>query len=55
MTGESGNDYSKGCAHLHCENGSRCVKRRFWCKDPPCPGMLYCSKSRKGERKHSRR
>ncbi|XP_018396668.1 PREDICTED: glucose dehydrogenase [FAD, quinone]-like [Cyphomyrmex costatus] len=44
---ESGNDYSKGCAHLHCENGSRCVKRRFWCKDPPCPGMLYCSKSRR--------
>ncbi|KAG5330501.1 DHGL dehydrogenase, partial [Acromyrmex heyeri] len=47
VTGESGNDYSKGCAHLHCENGSHCVKRRFWCKDPPCPGMLYCSKSRR--------
>ncbi|XP_011057335.1 PREDICTED: uncharacterized protein LOC105147780 [Acromyrmex echinatior] len=46
-SGESGNDYSKGCAHLHCENGSHCVKRRFWCKDPPCPGMLYCSKSRR--------
>ncbi|XP_011700380.1 PREDICTED: uncharacterized protein LOC105457425 [Wasmannia auropunctata] len=46
-SGESGNDYSQGCAHLRCENGSRCVKRRFWCKDPPCPGMLYCSRSRK--------
>ncbi|XP_011867254.1 PREDICTED: uncharacterized protein LOC105561673 isoform X2 [Vollenhovia emeryi] len=46
-SGESGSDYSKGCAHLRCENGSRCVKRRFWCKDPPCPGMLYCSRSRK--------
>lgn len=47
--GESGSDYSKGCAYLRCENGSRCVKRRFWCKNPPCPGMLYCSKSRKGK------
>ncbi|XP_019884178.1 uncharacterized protein LOC105254826 [Camponotus floridanus] len=40
-------EYSKGCAHLRCENGSRCIRRRFWCKNPPCPGMLYCSKSRK--------
>ncbi|XP_025073368.1 uncharacterized protein LOC112552408 [Pogonomyrmex barbatus] len=46
-SGESENDYSKGCAYLRCENGSRCVKRRFWCKDPPCPSMLYCSKSRR--------
>ncbi|XP_050459547.1 uncharacterized protein LOC126855727 [Cataglyphis hispanica] len=44
---ESGEEYSKGCAHLHCERGSQCIKRRFWCNDPPCPGMLYCSKSRK--------
>lgn len=44
---DSGVEYSKGCAHLHCESGSRCIKRRFWCKEPPCPGMLYCSKSRK--------
>ncbi|XP_067215808.1 uncharacterized protein [Linepithema humile] len=44
---ESGNAYSKGCAHLRCENGSRCIKRRFSCRNPPCPGMLYCSKSRK--------
>ncbi|XP_070155151.1 uncharacterized protein [Polyergus mexicanus] len=44
---ESGDEYSKGCAHLRCESGSQCIKRRFWCKDPPCPGMLYCSKSRK--------
>ncbi|XP_077255947.1 uncharacterized protein LOC143893934 isoform X2 [Temnothorax americanus] len=47
VNGESGSDYLKGCAYLRCENGSQCVKRRFWCKDPPCPGMLYCSKSRK--------
>lgn len=46
---ESGREYSKGCAHLQCESGSQCIKRRFWCKNPPCPGMLYCSKSRKGE------
>ncbi|XP_028047273.2 uncharacterized protein LOC105831204, partial [Monomorium pharaonis] len=46
-SGESGNDYSEGCANLRCENGSQCVKRRFWCRDPPCPGMLFCSKSRK--------
>lgn len=46
---ESENAYSKGCAHLQCENGSRCIKRRFSCRDPPCPGMLYCSKSRQGD------
>ncbi|KAL6428181.1 hypothetical protein ACFW04_008496 [Cataglyphis niger] len=47
MRQESGEEYSKGCAHLHCKSGSQCIKRRFWCNDPPCPGMLYCSKSRK--------
>ncbi|KAL0132820.1 hypothetical protein PUN28_000496 [Cardiocondyla obscurior] len=45
--GESESDYLKGCASLRCTNGSQCVKRRFWCKNPPCPGMLYCSKSRR--------
>lgn len=46
---ESIDEYSKGCTYLHCESGSRCITRRFWCKNPPCPGMLYCSKSRKGK------
>ncbi|XP_072754120.1 uncharacterized protein [Anoplolepis gracilipes] len=44
---ESENEYSKGCAHIRCERGSQCIKRRFWCSDPPCPGMLYCTRSRK--------
>ncbi|XP_076227480.1 uncharacterized protein LOC116429730 [Nomia melanderi] len=34
------------CAYLHCENDDSCVHRTFRCKDPPCPSMLYCAKSR---------
>ncbi|XP_015432537.1 PREDICTED: uncharacterized protein LOC107188709 [Dufourea novaeangliae] len=35
-----------GCAYLHCGHGDTCVHRKFNCKEPPCPGMLYCAKSR---------
>ncbi|XP_025159763.1 uncharacterized protein LOC105183478 [Harpegnathos saltator] len=42
---ETGQEYLKGCTHLRCDNGGQCIKRRYWCKNPPCPGMLYCSKS----------
>nr|XP_034183436.1 uncharacterized protein LOC117605816 isoform X2 [Osmia lignaria] len=34
------------CAYLHCNENDVCVHRKFRCRDPPCPGMLYCAKSR---------
>ncbi|XP_031776184.1 uncharacterized protein LOC100864821 isoform X1 [Apis florea] len=36
----------RGCPYLHCEEDEHCVHRKFRCKNPPCPTMLYCSKSR---------
>ncbi|XP_017766277.1 PREDICTED: spore coat protein SP96-like [Eufriesea mexicana] len=40
-----GNNH-KGCAYMHCEGNDVCVHRKFRCKDPPCPSMLFCAKSR---------
>ncbi|XP_033218254.1 uncharacterized protein LOC117173722 [Belonocnema kinseyi] len=37
----------KGCSQLKCKKEEQCISRRFWCKSPPCPQMLYCAKSRK--------
>lgn len=39
----------RGCPYLHCEEDEHCVHRKFRCKNPPCPTMLYCSKSRTGK------
>ena len=43
-----GNDH-RGCAYLQCRGNDVCVHRKFRCKDPPCPSMLYCSRSRTGK------
>ncbi|CAL7944434.1 unnamed protein product [Xylocopa violacea] len=40
-----GNNH-RGCAYLHCVGRDVCVHRKFRCKDPPCPGMLFCARSR---------
>ncbi|XP_046747252.1 uncharacterized protein LOC124411830 [Diprion similis] len=32
------------CRRLMCGGKSRCVYRRSWCRSPPCPGMVFCSK-----------
>ncbi|XP_076766915.1 uncharacterized protein LOC143433462 [Xylocopa sonorina] len=40
-----GNNH-RGCAYLHCGGRDVCVHRKFRCNDPPCPGMLFCAKSR---------
>ncbi|XP_043515351.1 uncharacterized protein LOC122531473 isoform X2 [Frieseomelitta varia] len=40
-----GNDH-RGCAYLQCKGNDVCVHRKFRCKDPPCPNMLYCARSR---------
>ncbi|CAD1473496.1 unnamed protein product, partial [Heterotrigona itama] len=40
-----GNDH-RGCAYLQCRGNDVCVHRKFRCKDPPCPSMLYCARSR---------
>ncbi|XP_015592923.1 uncharacterized protein LOC107266692 [Cephus cinctus] len=44
---QNGDEYPRGCSYLRCAKGDQCVNRKFWCKNPPCPSMLYCSKSRK--------
>ncbi|XP_033322643.2 uncharacterized protein LOC117218408 isoform X1 [Megalopta genalis] len=44
---EIGGNNHLACAYVHCEKAESCVHRRFRCKNPPCPGMLYCAKSRK--------
>nr|XP_033199101.1 uncharacterized protein LOC117161574 [Bombus vancouverensis nearcticus] len=36
----------RGCTYLHCGGDDVCVHRKFRCKDPPCPSMLYCARSR---------
>ncbi|XP_043264921.1 uncharacterized protein LOC122404763 [Colletes gigas] len=46
MAGNIGNNNHRACAYLQCENDDACVHRKFRCKDPPCPSMLYCAKSR---------
>ncbi|XP_076634426.1 uncharacterized protein LOC143348273 [Colletes latitarsis] len=46
IKGNIGNNNYRACAYLQCENDDACVHRKFRCKDPPCPSMLYCAKSR---------
>ncbi|XP_066591219.1 uncharacterized protein [Prorops nasuta] len=38
---------SKWCVQLRCGSDERCIQRRFWCQNPPCPIMQYCAKSNK--------
>ncbi|XP_046737986.1 uncharacterized protein LOC124406589 [Diprion similis] len=46
VKGEEGNsNFSKSCAFVQCNEGENCVSRKFWCKNPPCPIMHYCSKT----------
>nr|XP_012146532.1 PREDICTED: uncharacterized protein LOC100877256 [Megachile rotundata] len=40
------NEKKNLCAYLHCNENEVCVHRKFRCRNPPCPGMLYCAKSR---------
>ncbi|XP_053972475.1 uncharacterized protein LOC128873151 [Hylaeus volcanicus] len=40
------NNNHRACMYVQCENDDTCVQRKFRCKDPPCPSMLYCAKSR---------
>ncbi|XP_046472162.1 uncharacterized protein [Neodiprion pinetum] len=43
--GEGNSNFSKPCAFVRCDQGENCVSRKFWCKNPPCPIMHYCSKT----------
>ncbi|XP_076643635.1 uncharacterized protein LOC143353926 isoform X2 [Halictus rubicundus] len=43
---ELGGNNHIACAYVQCEKTETCVHRKFRCKNPPCPGMLYCAKSR---------
>ncbi|XP_012266966.2 uncharacterized protein LOC105692378 isoform X1 [Athalia rosae] len=39
------------CASLHCGRGQECLHRKFWCTNPPCPSMFYCSSTRREAQK----
>ncbi|XP_034948932.1 uncharacterized protein [Chelonus insularis] len=41
---EKRND-SVACSFFKCKRNERCVIRKFWCKRPPCPRMIYCAKT----------
>ncbi|XP_076287579.1 uncharacterized protein LOC143212554 [Lasioglossum baleicum] len=43
---EFGGNNHIACEYVQCEKTESCVHRKFRCKNPPCPGMLYCAKSR---------
>ncbi|XP_044013876.1 uncharacterized protein LOC122856248 [Aphidius gifuensis] len=34
-----------GCSFKKCKKDEFCVIKKFWCKNEPCPYMLYCAKS----------
>ncbi|KAK0159202.1 hypothetical protein PV328_010114 [Microctonus aethiopoides] len=38
-------DDLKACAFIKCKDDERCVNRKFSCKFPPCPNMMYCAKT----------
>ncbi|KAL7292803.1 hypothetical protein TKK_0013630 [Trichogramma kaykai] len=39
-------DKLQECRDIPCKVGEQCLVRKFWCSNPPCPTMVYCSKSR---------